>query len=88
MEQLFMCSGQSVQEFTNTFETILQDISWAGSDAAVRAAYHRKLTVGILKQIHSAYFNELLTTYAGYKKAAQKAESHLALQKRFLDERE
>ena len=40
MERLFMCTRQSVQEFTNTFETILQDIPWVGSDTAVRAVYH------------------------------------------------
>ena len=81
MKRLHMWGTQSVQDFTNTFETLLQDIPWAGSDAAVKVAYHKKLSPAILKQIHATYFNELSVMYTEYKKAAQKGESHLALQK-------
>src|SRR5580700_10047884 len=78
MDNFTMRQNQSVQDFTNMFELILQDVLWAASMEAVCSAY-RKLLRGILERIHNSTFGCPPLTFSEYKRAAQDAKNHLKM---------
>lgn len=79
-----MFDKQSVQDFNNYFESILQDVSWAHEDHSVTAHYTMKLNKSILNRIYTDYNGTLPTTYGQMKIAAQNAENFLRAQERLF----
>ena len=75
--QLKYRNEQSMREFVNEFEALLNDITW--DDGAVAAAFRSKLPAEILSCIVTEYFLKLSDSYAAYKKAALQAEFNIAL---------
>ena len=75
--QLKYRNEQSMQEFVNEFEALLNDIAW--DDGAVAAAFRSKLPAGILSRIVTENFLKLSDSYAAYKEAALQAEFNIVL---------
>lgn len=69
--------GDTIQEFTNRFENILQDVAWNTSDIAVMTAYRKKLPTSIIRRIHDSTSGLSILTYSQLKRAAHDAEKHL-----------
>ena len=76
MMQLMYCS-QSMREFVNEFEMLLNDITW--DDEMIAAAFRFKLPSDILSWIVTDYFLKLLKSYTVYKKTALQTEANIAL---------
>ncbi|KAI9847098.1 MAG: hypothetical protein M1837_003216 [Sclerophora amabilis] len=86
MFNLTMRTNQLVQQFINDFETYAAELHW--NDDAFSDSFRRKLSATILMQIHAMHPQELSKMLAAWKKAAQRAETHLEVGKRALEERE
>ena len=77
MMQLLYCSEQTMREFINEFEALLNDITW--DNEAIATAFRSKLPSWILTQIITDYFLKLSDLYTAYKEAALQAELNIAL---------
>ncbi|XMA14719.1 hypothetical protein WAI453_007510 [Rhynchosporium graminicola] len=77
MTKIKMFENQSVQAFTNFFETLLQDVSWCYEPQSALANYRTKLTKPIFKRIYDANNGILPDNYATMKEQALRAEEYL-----------
>lgn len=77
MNRCKMFDNQSVQDFNNYFESILQDVSWGFEEHSILSHYRLKLTKPILERIYSACQGILPDTYAGMKEQALRAEEYI-----------
>ncbi|KAH7317339.1 hypothetical protein BKA65DRAFT_557543 [Rhexocercosporidium sp. MPI-PUGE-AT-0058] len=77
MTKIRMFDNQSVQDFNNFFEGLLQDVSWCHEPLAVLANYRSKLTQPIFKRIYDACRGVLPITYPAMKEQALRAEEYL-----------
>ena len=85
MEKIRMRWNESVQTFINRFETVCADLEW--NDAAVCAAFRRKLTNDISEACHMLRPEGWPTTFAEFRSLAQRAENHLSIGKRSREDR-
>ena len=85
MERIRMKWNESIQTFINRFETLCADLEW--NDAAVCAAFQRKLTNEISEACHLLRPEGWPTTFADFRALAQRAENHLTIGKRNREDR-
>ena len=85
MNCLHIKASETVQDFTNRFETVLADLTW--NESTVCSQYQKKLNAEVASTVHQLQSTAgYPMTFTTFKQAAQKAENHVHIRKRSAED--